>query len=253
MSVHIRVVAPIIPTGLTQASDFAGMLDQADTVDFTELDVGPKSIESGYDAALAAPDTVAKIMAAEQDGVDAVVIDCMGDPGLMAARECVAIPVLGPCQTAMAIAGTLGHRFSVLSISRTTHASFQRRARIYGAAENYASTRSVDISVADLGAKPNVLRKRLLTCATEAIEQDGADTLVIGCTRMFAASALQDDLRGLGFDVPVIDPVPVTVKFAKTLVELGLSHSKYAFPTPSSVRKAGIEGLMQADVIASVK
>lgn len=236
LSVHVRVVTPIIPTGLTKASDFLGILDAEDIVDFTELDVGPKTIESGYDSALAAPDTIAKIIAAEQDGVDAVVIDCMGDPGLQAARECVRIPVLGPCQTAMSIAGTLGHRFSVLSIARSTHAAFHRRARIYGSAENYASTRSVEIPVAGLDAQKDLLRARLLHAAKEAIEQDGADTLVIGCTRMFAANELRGDLLSEGFDIPVIDPVPVTIKFAKTLVELGLAHSKHAFPTPARLR-----------------
>lgn len=242
MNVHIRVVTPIIPTGLTKASDFAGLLGKDDIVDFTELDFGPKSIESGYDAALATPDTVAKIIAAERDGVDAVVIDCMGDPGLQAARECVRIPVLGPCQTAMSLAGTLGHHFSVLSIARSTHAAFERRARIYGSAENYASTRSVDICVAELGAQGELLRDRLRDAALAAIKLDGADTLVIGCTRMFAADVLQSDLYALGYDVPVIDPVPATVKLAKVMVELGLTHSKYAFPTPSGVRDAKTTG-----------
>jgi allantoin racemase len=40
-----------------------------------------------------------------------VVIDCMGDPGLFGARECVSIPVLGPMQTAMGIAAMMGHKF----------------------------------------------------------------------------------------------------------------------------------------------
>jgi len=237
MSIHVRVVTPIIPTGLTKASDFEGILSDEDIVDFTELDVGPPSIECGYDAAFAAPDTIAKIMAAERDGADAVVIDCMGDPALIAARECVSIPVLGPCQMAMSLAGTLGHQFSVLSISRTTHASFARRARIYGSAENYASTRSVEISVAELATQNDLLRDRLLVAAREAIELDGADTLIIGCTRMFAADELRNDLRAVGLDVPIIDPVPATIKLAKTLVELGLGHSKYAYPTPAWAKK----------------
>ncbi len=237
MSVHVRVITPIISTGLVQASDFEGILDDGDTLDFTELDEGPASVESGYDAALAVPDTIAKIRAAEAEGVDAVVIDCMGDPGLIPGRECVKIPVLGPCQMAMSIASTLGHRYSVLSISRATHAAFLRRAREYGVADKYASTRSIDIRVANLRTESDLRRERLLIAAKAAIEEDGADTLIIGCTQMFgAARQLEDDLRAEGFDIPVIDPVPLTVKFAKTFVEVGLSHSKHAFATPARLR-----------------
>ncbi|WP_306115980.1 MULTISPECIES: aspartate/glutamate racemase family protein [unclassified Roseovarius] len=237
MSVHVRVITPIISTGLVQASDFEGILDPDDTLDFTELDEGPASVESGYDAALAVPDTIAKIRAAEAEGVDAVVIDCMGDPGLVPGRECVKIPVLGPCQMAMSIASTLGHRYSVLSISRATHASFLRRAREYGVADKYASTRSIDIRVANLRAQSDLRRERLLVAAKAAIEEDGADTLIIGCTQMFgAARQLEQDLAAEGLDIPVIDPVPLTVKLAKTFVEIGLSHSKYAFATPARLR-----------------
>ena len=237
MSVHIRVITPIISTGLVQASDFEGILGDDDTLDFTELDQGPKSVESNYDAVLAGPDTVAKIMAAEKDGANAVVIDCMGDPALIAGRECVSIPVLGPCQMAMSIASTLGHRYSVLSISRSTHAAFLRRAREYGMAQKYASTRSIDIQVADLRAQSDLRRERLVAAARSAIEEDGADTLIIGCTQMFgAARQLEQDLLSAGYDIPVIDPVPMTVKFAKTLVETGLRHSKHAFPTPARLR-----------------
>lgn len=247
VSVHVRVVTPIVPTGLSRDFNFGSFLSPEDTLDLRELDDGPISVESAYDAALAAPNTVAKIIEAEREGVDAVVIDCMGDPGLIAARECVTIPVLGPCQMAMSIACTLGHRFSVLSIARSTHAAFQRRARIYGVADKYASTRSIDIPVAALGANHDLLRARLAGAAVQAIQEDDADTLVIGCTLMFgAAEGLRADLLAKGLDVPVIDPVPMTVRLAKTLVELGLGHSKRAFATPRRRASEGHENVHEA-------
>lgn len=240
MSVHIRVIAPIVPTGLTLASDFEGILPADDRVDFTELDRGPETIECAGDSARAAPGIIEKAVAAEREGADAVVIDCMADPALIAAREAVRIPVLGPCQSAMALAATLGHRFGVLSISRSTHAAFARRAREYGLEASYASTRSVEMPVARLRADAALLRNRLLVAARQAVEEDGADTLLIGCTRMFAAAELSADLRAAGLDVPVIDPVPATIRMAKVLVESGLSHSERAYPTP---RPAGVISL----------
>ncbi|KLL96950.1 hypothetical protein NJ76_08070, partial [Rhodococcus sp. IITR03] len=50
--------------------------------------MGPPSIESHYDEALAVPGILTEIEKGERDGVDGYVIACFGDPGLdAAARE----------------------------------------------------------------------------------------------------------------------------------------------------------------------
>lgn len=243
MSVHIRVVTPIIPTGLTQPSDFEGILGGDDHLSYVEIDRGAASIETELDEMLSAPDTVAKIIAAEAEGVDAVVIDCMGDPGLHAARECVRIPVLGPCETAMNLACTLGHRFSVLAVTGNMRVRFDNQARLYGAGEKYASTRAVDVPVLELNCGSETLRRKLLEAAIAAIRTDGADTLVIGCTGMVGlAETLQNDLKDAGLPAPVIDPIPATVRIAKAVVECGLGHSKLAYPTPGQKLFRGYDG-----------
>ena len=45
-----------------------------------------------------------KVRAAEAEGMDAVIIDCMADPGLDPARELASIPIIGPAQAAMHLA-----------------------------------------------------------------------------------------------------------------------------------------------------
>jgi len=60
---------------------------------------GPSLVRSLHEAALAAPGTVSRIAEAEGEGVDAVISDCMTDPGVEAAREVVSIPVIGPAGT----------------------------------------------------------------------------------------------------------------------------------------------------------
>lgn len=243
MKTHIRVITPVIPTGLTQASDFEGILGPGDHLSYVEIARGPASIECGFDKMLAAPETVACMIEAERDGVDAVVIDCMEDPGLWAGRECLSIPVLGPCQTTMNLASTLGHRFTVLSVTPNMRVHFETQARVYGAGDKYASTRSVDIPVLELKSGSAMLKERLLEQAIAAIEQDGADTLILGCTGMVGvARGLQDDLAHAGWSVPVLDPVPVTVRVAKVFVDSGISHSKRAYPTPGRKVIHGFEG-----------
>ncbi|WP_299968462.1 aspartate/glutamate racemase family protein [uncultured Roseobacter sp.] len=240
---HIRVVTPVIPTGLTKAEDFEGILATEDTVDFVEIDRGPASIESGFDEMLASAGTVAKIIEAEAAGVDAVVIDCMDDPGLRAGRESVSIPVLGPGEASMNLACMLGHRFSVLSVLANMRVLFETHARLYGAWDKYASTRSVEIPVRDLHAQSDLLKSNLLEQALLALTQDGADTIILGCTGMLGvAHNLQTDLQRAGWDVPVIDPIPVTIRLAKLLVQSGISHSKAVYPTPRKKLMQGYDG-----------
>ena len=126
---HIHVVTPVVPTGLTKQSDFDGILPAPDYVTFTELKAGPTSVESAVDAAQAAPGVVERVMEAQATDAAAIVIDCMAEPGLGAAREVSSVPVLGPCSTAMGIAAGLGCRFSLLTVSSGMDPIFEGKAR----------------------------------------------------------------------------------------------------------------------------
>lgn len=56
----------------------------------------------------------------------------------------------------------------------------------------------------------------------KAIEEDGAEVLILGCTGMTGMAQKLSEALG----VYVIDPLPTAVKLAETLVSLKLSQSK---------------------------
>lgn len=198
------------------------------------LDKGPASIESQYEQVLAAPDTVAKAREAQRDGFDAVVISCMLDPGLAAARERLTIPVVGPCQTSMQLAAMLGHRFSIVTVLERLIPAFENLACIYGVERGLASVRAVDIPVLEISSSVGYVAEALLEQSTLAIEQDDAQVLVLGCTGMGGfVQTLRKKLLEVGYDVPVIDPGITALKVAEALVDLGQSHSKRTYPRPS--------------------
>ena len=88
MGKRIRVVTPVLSDGfLRQAEQFQPVAGWQTEISQVQIERGPASIECELDEALAVPDTVARIIEAERDGVDAVVIDCMGDPGVHAAAR----------------------------------------------------------------------------------------------------------------------------------------------------------------------
>lgn len=231
----IRVVIPSITkeyeaSGLEQYSPAA----RADTeLSVALLDRGPASIESRYDEAVAVPEVVRKAMEAEKDGVDAVIIDCMADPGLEAAREMVSIPVVGPAETAMHVAAMLGHRFSIIIVLDSAASMFEDHVSRIGVAERLASVRAVNIPVLELGDTERVI-KALTEQSAMAVTDDGAHVIVFGCTGMIGlAGEVKGGLEDLGIpDVPVIDPAFLAVKVAEAFVDMGLSHSKRTYPHP---------------------
>jgi allantoin racemase len=186
---------------------------------------------------------IAETLAAEQTGAEAVVIDCMGDPGLEGAREVVSIPVFGPCQTSMHVAAMLGHQFSVITVLDNLVHEFRNHAIQYGLSEKLASTRAVNIPVLELENDRDHLLKLLTEQGIKAIEQDGAHVLVFGCTGMLGlAEALTESLAEAGFaEVTVIDPMPTTLRVAASLVASGLSQSRRTYPRPPAKTRVGFD------------
>ena len=247
MMKQIRVVTPITTHGFRKLSDFAHLASAEVEISLKEIDIGPASIECEYDEMLAVPDTVAKIIEAEREGVDAVVIDCMGDPGLKPGRECVSIPVVGPSEAAMHAAAMLGHTFSVITVLKRLRPQFENQAKVYGVAEKFASVRAVDIPVLELETDLGSVKRALTEQALLAIEEDGADAIIFGCTGMLGcAEAVREGLLTRSYDVPVIDPVPYAIRLAVSLVEAGLSHSRITYPAPPSKPVVGYDMLAPA-------
>jgi allantoin racemase len=197
--------------------------------------MGPASIESHYDEALSVPGLLHAITSAPD--ADAYVIACFGDPGLDAAREIAAGPVIGIAEAAMHVATLLGRGFSVVTtLSRTRGRAWDLAARYCppGACRGVHAT---DIPVLDL--TPGSL-KEVVDLARHALDHDGSDSIVLGCAGMADLCAAATAELG----VPVIDGVAAAVSLAETLVRLGLRTSargEYAFP-PAKVYKGPLAG-----------
>jgi allantoin racemase len=231
----IRVIAPVITkqfeaTALEELSPAA----RPDTeLSLVSLDKGPASIESRYEAALAVPDIVAKIVQAEKAGMDAVIVDCMDDPGVEAGRELVSIPVIGPAETSMHAAAILGHKFSIICALDPDVAVFEQHAARFGMSDRLASVRAVQIPVLELDDRARAV-SALVEQSVKAVKEDGAHVLIFGCTGMAGmAKGVEDGLRKQGItDVPVVDPPIIALKIAEALADVRLSHSKRTYPVP---------------------
>jgi len=203
------------------------------------LPMGPASIESEFDDQVATPWALEEIVKAEQEGFDAVVVSCMRDVAVRAAREVVRIPVVGPSQTCMAVASTLGDKFGVITVVKNTVPFFIRKAREHGMVENLAGVRSIEVPVLDLDSRKGEVAKALASESQKLVDDYKADTIILGCTGLVGMA--REVQRRIG--VPVLDPTPIAVKYAELLVATGTTHSLQAYPKPPAKLRKFPEGL----------
>ncbi|MCM8732476.1 aspartate/glutamate racemase family protein [Hephaestia sp. GCM10023244] len=238
----IHLITPVTTTALRNLDEIAHLSSQSLSFTHSFLDRGPPSIECEFDEALAVPDTIRRAIEAERGGADAIIIDCMGDPGLKPAREVVRIPVLGPAETSMHLAAMLGQKFSIVTVLNSVKPMLANLARLYGVHEKLASIPVVDIPVLELGERFEEVKRSLAQAAQQAVERDGADVIVLGCTGFLGcAAAMEEHLLAAGHDVPVIDPIPATVCVAEAITKCGLRHSKRTYAAPRAKDVVGFD------------
>ncbi|MGO4353475.1 aspartate/glutamate racemase family protein [Rhizobium sp. RAF36] len=192
--------------------------------------MGPVSIEGHYDGAIALPGLLAELSDRRAEGYDAAIIACFDDTGLEAARSFCDVPVLGLCESAVATAGFLAQRFTVVTTLERSRVLIDNLVRRYGMGDR-AKVRASDIPVLELENEASGAIGKLRAEIERALAEDGAEAIVLGCAGM---TDLARELQA-HYGVPVVDGVAAAVKQAEALVSLGLSTSKrgsYASPLP---------------------
>jgi allantoin racemase len=184
--------------------------------------MGPVSIESHYDEALAVPGLLRSIAEGEREGCDGYVVACFGDPGLSAARELARGPVVGIAEAAMHMASLVGSSFSVVTTLGRTKGMAWHLAERYGMQRFCANVRACELPVLELEVPGSNARARIIDECRRALDEDGCDVIVLGCAGM--TDLCEDIARTLG--VPVVDGVAAATTMVESLVTLGLATSK---------------------------
>jgi len=189
--------------------------------------------------------------ACESGRFDAIVMLGGGDPGVTEAREIgrrYNIPVTGCALAQMHIATMLGNRFSVIDISEVHNMHYYNLVVQYRFTEKCASIRCIDYPLprptnptartiqaektqVEHGERSEML-ERSVTEAVAAIEDDGAEVIILGCSAAFwMRPHLQARLQAIGWEVPVLEGYGCAIEMAKLLVDLRQSVSGLAFPS----------------------
>jgi allantoin racemase len=194
---------------------------------------GVPYIESSVEFYLSEAAVARKCVEVAQLGYDAIAGTAFLDNGLDGARELVDIPVVGPAKTSLYLAATLANKFAVI----TAHGDLPKHvwafAKVIGVVDRLVAVPTLSCTVADFLRDEGRAVEMAVDMGKRVMDAHGAEAIVLGCG---ATSGLAPQVsQALG--IPVLDPGRTAVKFAEMLVDLGLSHSKKAYPTNERVVK----------------
>lgn len=195
---------------------------------------GPKSIESRYEEVIAGRYILERIIKAEQEGFNIVVIYCASDPVVQAAREISSIPIIAPGYTSIMIAQDLGYRYSIITVLDEMIVQNEEKVRAMGFDPTRCiSVRSLDIPVLQLREDMDKTYRALVTTCRKCIEEDGAHCIVLACMGMSGlGTRLQEELG-----IPVLDPAMIAIQYAELIYHCNLVYSKHSYPYPSYLKR----------------
>lgn len=234
--------------GVAAALKGAGRAGLSGTV--VSFTPGTAPVHLEYDAfeAMAVPQVVRTALHFAPD-YDAMIVGCFYDTALEAAREVSGeMIVTGPCISALEFAGALSARFSVLSATAKAAGHIRRRIRGYGAEGRLASIRPLGLLPSQMLADPEACEARIIEEATKAVEEDGAEAIVLGCTLEYQAALRVGDRLG----VPMIDAVRAPLLQAENLAHaarhFGWKPGRVGGSVAPSPEEIDAAGLMPPDI-----
>lgn len=184
--ISVRLVAPTtdhrLETLAAIAEDLRLLARPEATLSHVQVEGGPLCVRTDEDERRAVPGVLRRVTEAERDGIQAVVIDCTSDVGLVQARALAPLPIVGAGEVL--------------------------RARLIG-------RRAVWLSATDLEHDPLTVARAGLARGAEVVAVGSTGWSPV-------AAELRRRLHDHGHDVEVLDPLPLAVAEAVRRVRITL-------------------------------
>jgi allantoin racemase len=211
-------------------------------IDFVAVKNGGKILDSYYETTLADSFVLQAGQLAEEEGYDAICVNSMSDSGLNALRSLLTIPVVGPCQSSILMACSLGDKFSILTMWDRWDPMYKKTINEQGLNHRLASIRNINTrpdAEELLAGKEEIVFSKLLEEANLAIKEDNADVIILGSTTMYQSyEFLKSELP-----IPVLNPGLIALKMCELQLDLGISHSKKTYISPEQTNYDAFDGV----------
>lgn len=186
----------------------------------THLEGCPPDIDYFYSKHLMESVLFERIMRDEEEGFDAVIVGCCYDPGVRTARELVDIPVVGPMEASLQLAGYHGHTYTVVTDHHKAAPYIEDVVRLTGLGGNCRGLRTIEWYVRDMVNAPDSVARDTVRVCEEVVRETHADAILMGCT--IVAACYQRYLMNGGEPAPfaIVNPNLMALKMAETLADL---------------------------------
>ncbi|WP_027796845.1 aspartate/glutamate racemase family protein [Paraburkholderia acidipaludis] len=234
MNSPIRICV-LVPVATSQYNDrimqaVAPVLPADVQVEIRNIASGHPDIENRTNWLQNGMPVVELAQAIEKDGFDGIWLTDFDMCGVEAAREVIDIPIIGGFPPSAFAALMLSQRFSIVTILQSTLAMQRAHPQTYGIEDTFVSIRAIDCPVAQL-ENVDVVVARTFEAAMKAIQEDGAQSILLGCTGFVNVASRVSTLLGeaLGSYVPVIDPNQAGFSFLVSLVRMQVRPSRLTY------------------------
>jgi allantoin racemase len=205
-----------------------------DGVEIVGVDEGKDPVITYSDIEYMMPGILNRIAKAEAEGHPAAVIGCFGDPALAAVRQKVKIPVLGPGETALAVASTLGHKILLLEPSKEFVFPTEEMVAKYGYTDKVVGIHHVEVPLEacctvfrDQTEATQKLSNEVAQEVCKRVSESGAHVVILGCIGLAGFVDIVNRALGeSGYMVPIVEPGAVVMGYAKFLLQLNLNQSR---------------------------
>ena len=228
----VRIIIPANTTDFNQRiSDAVKPVVPPDVeYDVKNITRGSSSIENRYNLAENAMGVIELAKQTEEAGYQGIFVTDFDMCGVAPSREVVDIPVIGGFRASAYSAMMLSERFSIITILDSTIGMQREHIKSFGLMDNFASIRSINVPVKDLSKTKEVIAKVYNECVL-AIEHDGAQSFILGCTGFMGVAEsvslkLSDKFGGY---IPVMDPNMTAFSYLMLLVRNGYSQSRLCY------------------------
>jgi allantoin racemase len=178
---------------------------------------GPPSVETPKAHREVIPLTV-EIGKKMHNGFDAIAVNCYLDPAVDILRKTVPKPVVGPCESSLAIASMVGTRIGIVTVGGEALPMIRSKVRRLDPHGRVKTVKGIPMGVLDLDKNPDETKQRLVEAIQPLRDKHRVDVICLGCTGL--GGLAQSTQLSVG--IPVIDPIGAAVGIARAAVNLKL-------------------------------
>jgi allantoin racemase len=183
-------------------------------IDVVSLPEGPPSVETPEAHAEVIPLVVKRVLEFKND-YDGFIVNCFLDPGVDLLKGLLDKPVVGPCESSLALASIITDKIGIVTAGTEGLWMIEDRVKTIGFIDRVVAIEGTEVGVLDIDKDLDHTLRELVKASRRAIEK-GAQVIVLGCTGF--AGLAEKLSKEIGR--PVVDPAGAAIKTLEALIKL---------------------------------